>query len=306
MISIIVTAWEEPNEVKECLRRLINQRNLKEEYEILAIAPDKETKKEIMNYVEKYSKKIKFIHQPREKGKNEMLNLLMEKAKGDILIFMDGDVFVNDEAISNIARAYKKDFKIGALTGKILPQNSRKNMLGYWAHLLTYVIHRIRKNKLEKEQFIECSGYLYSIRKGIIRKIPLDVAEDSIMPLLIWKKGYKISYVDNAIGYVKYPEKFNKWFPQKVRCAKAHELLDKYGGEKIKMKTFKNEVLYGVLWSFSYHKNIKELSWTFALFIARLYVWINFFMETKIKGKHYGERWKKIHGEHEITLPPTK
>lgn len=295
MISIIITAWEEPKEVRECLRRFTHQKNLKEKYEILAIAPDESTKREILNYVKKNPKKIKFIHQPREKGKNEMLNLLIKKAKGDILIFTDGDVFVNDEAVSNILKVYQHDPKIGALSGRIIPQNSRKTLFGYWAHLLAYGAHRIRKERYREQKFLECSGYLYSIRKGLIDEIPLDVAEDSIMPLIVWKKKYKIAYVDKAIGYVLYPENLQKWMAQKVRTAKSHELLDKYGGKAIRMKTFKNELLKGIIWSLKYPKNIKEFYFTFFLMIARFEVWRRFFIETKIKNKHYGETWDKIH-----------
>jgi len=293
MISIIVTAWEEPREVRECLKRIFNQKNLKEKFEVLATAPDEPTKKEILKYVKKYPKKIKFTKQPREKGKNEMLNLLMRRAKGGVLLFTDGDVLFNDIAISEILKLYQSK-NIGAVTGRIIPQNSRKRMMGYWAHLLTNVIHKIREDRYKNKKFIECSGYLYSIRKGIIKKIPLDVAEDSIMPLFIWQKGYKIGYAPKAIGYVRYPETFDKWLSQKVRCAKSHELLGKYGSEKIKMKTFKNEVIYGFYWSLTFPKNIKEVTWTILLFLARFYVWILLFAETKIKNQHYGDKWEKI------------
>lgn len=294
MISIIITAWEEPKEVKECLRRFTSQKNLKEKYEILAIAPDKPTEKEILIYAKKNPNKIKFIRQPRGKGKNEMLNLLMKKARGDILIFADGDVFVNDIAVSEIVKSYANP-NIGACTGRILPKNSRKTLFGYWAHLLTYGAHKIRKERDNRKEFLECSGYLYSIKKGLIDKIPLDVAEDSIMPLMIWKKNYRISYADKAIGYVLYPENFSKWISQKVRTAKSHELLDKYGGKKIRMKTFKNELLKGLSWSFVYPQTIKEFFFTIFLMAARLEAWRKFFIDTKIKKKHYGERWEKIH-----------
>ena len=151
MISIIITAWEESEEVRECLRRFTNQKNLKEDYEILVTAPDDPTKKEVMKYIKKYPKKIRFILQPREKGKNEMMNLLMKKAKGDIFIFTDGDVFVNDIAVSEIVKTYQ-NANIGACTGKIIPQNSRKNMFGYWAHLLTYGADKIRKERYKKKE----------------------------------------------------------------------------------------------------------------------------------------------------------
>lgn len=294
MISIIITAWEEPEEVRECLKRFTNQKDLKEDYEILAIAPDEPTKKEIIKYLKKYPRKIKFILQPREKGKNEMINLLMKKARGSILIFTDGDVFINDTAVSEIVKAFENP-KIGCVAGRIIPRNSRKTLFGYWAHLLTYGAHKIRKERDKEEKFFECSGYLYSIRKGLIDKIPLDVAEDSIMPLIVWKKGYKLAYVDKAIGYVLYPENLNKWINQKIRTSKSHELLDKYGGKALRMKTFKNELVKGVFWSLTYPKNINEFFYTFFLMLARLESWRRFFIDTKIKDKHYGETWDKIH-----------
>lgn len=295
MISIIITAWEEPEEIKECLRRFTNQKNLYEDWEILITAPDKPTKAEAEKYIKKFPKKIKLYHQPRVKGKNEMLNLLMKEAKGEILIFTDGDIFVNETAVSEIVKVYQ-DPEIGAATGKILPKNSRKNLMGYWSHFLTYSANKMRKEKFQQKQFIECSGYLYSIRNGLINDIPLDVAEDSIMPLIIWKKGYKIAYVENALGYVLYPENMPRWISQKIRCAKAHEKLDNYGGKTIRMKTFKNELLKGIMWTLFYPKNIKEFYYTAILYAMRFYIWTRFFIDTRIKKDHYGETWEKIHG----------
>jgi cellulose synthase/poly-beta-1,6-N-acetylglucosamine synthase-like glycosyltransferase len=295
MISIIVTAWEEPIEVRECLRRIINQKNLDQKYEVLAIAPDTPTIKEIKNYCRKYPKIVKFFLQPREKGKNEMLNFLMKKAKGDILVFTDGDIFLNDIAVSEIAKFYN-DPKVGAVTGRILPKNSKKTRMGFWAHTLTNVINKMRDYRFKKGMFIECSGYLYSIRSGLIKDIPLDVAEDSVMPLMIFKKGYKIAYAEKAMAFVGYPENFKSWLSQKVRCAKAHEKLGKYGSESLKMKSFSNEIFYGLIWSIGYGKSFKEFIWLIELYLARLYVWLRTFIDTKILNHHYGETWNKVHG----------
>ncbi len=294
MISVIITAWEEPDEVRECLRRFIEQKSLSEKYEILATAPDEPTKREVMKFIKKYPKKIKFFLQPREQGKNKMLNLLMKKSKGELLVFVDGDVFVNEIALSEILKKYNSP-EVGAVAGKIVPKNSRETLLGYWAHFLTFGAHKLREERYKRGQFLECSGYLYSIRKELIDEIPLNVAEDSIMPLMIWNKGYKIAYADKSIGHVLFPEDFKKWVSQKTRCAKAHERLDDYGGKKIRMKTFKNEAIKGAYWALAYPKNLKELIWTLHLFSARLKIWFDFFVETKIKNNHYGETWNKIH-----------
>jgi len=81
----------------------------------------------------------------------------------------------------------------------------------------------------------------------------------------------------------------------KKRCAKAHEKLNKYGCKKIRMKTLKNEILTGTLIALQHPKNIKEFLWMILLFPTRLLVWILFFVDTKIKNNHYGDKWAKIH-----------
>ena len=296
MISLIVTAWEEPEEVRECLRRLTTQ-DYKGDYEILAIAPDEPTKNEILKYVEKDPQRIHFQVQPREKGKNEMLNILSKQAKGEILIFLDGDIWLSENAVSEIVEMYD-DPKIGAVTGRVTSRNPKNTKLGFWSHLLVDAgAHLERKERFEKGEFLECSGYLYSIRNGVIGDIPMDVAEDSVMPLLMYRKGYKIGYAEKALASVSYPETWEKWKSQKLRCAKAHEKMDSYGGEEIKMKSFKNEVSKGTFRALSYPKTPQEYLWTAELFGARAYIWGHYFYDTKIKKSHYGERWTKIQGD---------
>lgn len=295
MISIIITAWEEPLELKECLSRILNQ-NIKEKYEIWVTCPDEPTKKVVLDYKRKYPKIIDFLNQPREKGKNEMLNILSKKAKGNILIFTDGDVFFEQNAINEILKKFD-DPRIGCATGRIKSFDKKNNMFGYWGHLLTDVgAHNMRKERARKGQFVELSAYFMAIRKGVIEDIPLDVAEDAIIAAMFWEKGYKIGYADKATILVRYPTKLNDWISQKIRTAKAHETLHKY--VKVpRMKSFSMEVLKGTYWALTYPRNLKEISWTLILFPLRLYTWLNVFYETKLKKQYYGQTWSKIHAK---------
>ena len=44
----------------------------------------------------------------------------------------------------------------------------------------------------------------------------------------------------------------------------------------------------------TYSKNFREFNWTIGLFIARLYMWLNVFYDTKIKRKHYNDAWERV------------
>ena len=258
---------------------------------MFVVCPDEPTKKVVLEYAKKYPQ-IYHIHQPRKLGKNVMLNKVINMAKGKILIFTDGDIFVNQNSVSEILKKFD-DPKIGCVTGRPISSNSRNTMLGYWAHLLTDGAHMIRLKREQLNEFIECSGYLFAIRNGVINEIPLDVAEDSIIPAMFWEKGYKIGYANKATALVQFPIKLKEWINQKTRCAKAHEKLDDYTHVK-KMKSFRNELMHGTLFALKYPKTLKELIWTLILFPTRIYVWTKYFYDIKIANIHYGDRWSRL------------
>ena len=155
--------------------------------------------------------------------------------------------------------------------------------------------HKLREKRNKKNEFLECSGYLWAFRNNIIKEFPLDVAEDSIIPYMFYLKNYKIGYAEKALVYVKNPDNFKDWLKQRKRTAKAHETLTKYYPNFPRVKSFWNEVRIGLFWALSYPKTIKEMYWTISLFFARAYMWILTLTESKLLKKHYQDSWERVH-----------
>lgn len=292
MISIIVTAYEDPQSTKEAMKRLLNQEDFGESFELIAACPDDPTKKVIFEYKKKYPKIVKYVKQDNP-DKNQLMNKILHLAQGRILIWTDGNKFVEKDAVRLIVQEFR-DSSVACVGGKPLPQNSRDNLFGFWSHLLTNAAHRLRQMRFEKGEFVEQCANLLAIKKDSIDKIPEGVAEDSIIPYLIIQKGFKNVYQGNAKVYVMYPRNFADWVKQKVRSAKAHEAMNKYVSSKLlKQKSFFNEVFYGFFFVLSFPKNLREIYWTFLLYPARLYVWLKAFYEIKIKSKPYVAQWSR-------------
>jgi len=293
MLSLIVTAYEDPNSTKECIKRLLNQKNLNEKYEIIAACPDEKTKKVIMDCKKKYPKIIKYVKQEYGSGKNRLMNKILKIVKGDILIWTDGNKFMEEEAINLLLKPFE-DSGVGVVGGKPVAMNDRKTKLGYWAHLLTDSSDKAKQIRAKKGEFIEHSANILAFRRGLIEEIPLDVAEDAIISYKISSKGHKNVYVPEARVLVMYPRNFEDWVKQKVRSIKSHEAMNKYIDKKsVKMKSFKNEIFYGIYLSLIYPKNLKEFYWTLLLYPARLYIWLKSFYEIKIKNDSYKPDWSR-------------
>jgi cellulose synthase/poly-beta-1,6-N-acetylglucosamine synthase-like glycosyltransferase len=228
------------------------------------------------------------------KGKSYALNIAFSKINADILILTDGDVYISKNAIEEIVNTFK-DEKIGCLSGRPVPQESRDNKFGYWAHFLFDSANKIRKRAFLNRDFIECTGYLFAYRKKIIDKIPLDVSEDAVIPYIFKEKGYDIGYAEKAEVYVKNPDNLNDWIKQKTRTHKAHEKLHLYVDTKNipRVKSFKTESK-GIFSLLKYPNNFKEIIWAIELIFARLYTWIKYFFETKIFNKKYSDAWERV------------
>ncbi len=290
MIDIVITSFKEPNTIGKAIEAIVSQKL--PSYRLTICAPDEETLQVARNYKKRY-KQI-FLFKDPGKGKSFALNLLLPKLKGKIIILTDGDVFVGKNSINYLLEKFNQP-KIGCVTGQPVSLNNRDNILGYWSHLLCFAAHKLREKRNKEDKFLECSGYLWGFRNGIIKKFPLHVPEDTIVPIMFWNMGFKIRYVPQAKVFVKFPNNIKDFIEQKVRTAKAHIALKQYlHNKKIpKIKSFKSEIINSVI-LFSYPKNFKEFLWTLALFPIRLYIWLRVFFEIKVKKEIYRDGWKRI------------
>ena len=189
MISVIITGYKEPRTIGKAIEQVLKN-NLKQEYEIIVLAPDDETLDEARKYIAQ-NNNIRVI-KDEGKGKPAALNLVFKKAKGDILVLTDADVHMSEKAIPYLLEMFK-DKNVGAVTGRPISLNPRNEILGYWSHLLSDMAHIVRERRIKKGKMVVCSGYLYAIRAGINKKIPEEaLSDDAVISHLIYEKGYKI------------------------------------------------------------------------------------------------------------------
>ena len=290
-ITFLITAFKEPKTIERAIESALNQKT-KQKYEILVSAPDKKTL-EVAKKFQKKNKKIKIFKDPG-KGKSHALNLIFKKIKTDILILTDGDVFVSSNSFEDLSNLFLNS-EVGCITGRPIPQEIKKTKYGYWANFLFDSAHKLRKKAFENNEFLECSGYLFGFRKEFIKRIPLDVAEDTVIPYFFWEKGYSIGYAENAKVYVKNTDNIKDWTKQKIRTSKAHETLEKYVDIKTtpRVKSFKTEA-NGIKWLLTYPSNLKEFYWSILLGFSRLYMWFIVHLDTKFKKKDYTDNWQRI------------
>ena len=287
MISIIITAFKEPMTIGKAIEQIAKQKVPKSE--ILVLAPDKET----LDSAKQAGKKIKNIKIIKDsgEGKPSALNLAIEKARGEILILTDGDVYVDKGALVKLLEKFK-DEKVGAVSGRPISVNSRSNKYGYWANILTKTADERRREALRRKKRFFCSGYLFAIRKILFPKLDKRIlSEDGFVSHCVYEKGYKIEYSDEARVFVKYPDNFKDWINQKKRSAGGYNQIRKLLNAE--MRSFRKESS-GLLWILKQAKDLTQIIWTIELFIARVYLWTLIYRDINLRRKSHKEIWVRI------------
>lgn len=292
MITIIITSYDEPNATIKAIQSVLSQ-DYEGEKQIIVAEPFEDN---IWEFEAAFPNSQIIYYQDEGKGKSHTLNFLLKKYSSnntnDLFIFTDGDVYLEKESLKNIIEIFN-DQTIGIACGRPVSDNERTTMMGYWSHLLFDEMNKTRIKLSQEKQFFEVTGYLFAMRKGIITKFESEASEDNVLPLLFWKKEYKIGYAEKAKVHVLNPTTYKDWILQKKRNIKGHIALQKLSIDAPRKNTFYGEAMRGIKLFFSYPRNPRETYWTIIAMIARLHVWILAFYETKIKKEKYKDGWRE-------------
>ena len=299
--SIIITAWKEPDTVRENLRAILEPTNLNllPDSEIILVCPDDETYNSGLEMIQKYNFEDNFVYiKDPQNGKPFALNLAFDKARGEILICMDGDILVGKESLQYLVTQLEENEKIGAVSGRPVSSDKKNTMLGYWGNLLADAAHvkRLHEYSNGKDYFV--SGYLFAMRKIDGFKVPEDImSDDAWISLQLIMMDYKIGYSPNSYVYIKYAKNLKDWFAQKRRSAGGYVQLRKYLNYDMKSILPKRNLVEEAKYFFfplTYIKSFRQFIYSLLLYPARLLLWILIFYD-KIRNQQSGKKiWSRI------------
>lgn len=288
-VTILLTAYREAATAGAAIAALLPQ--LPAGGELLVVCPDAETTAVVQQYAAQDSR-VRHVADPG-RGKPTALTIGLAAARGEAIIFSDGDVVVAPGAVAALL-AVLEDAQVGAVSGRPLSSSPRHTMLGYWSHLLVNAAHRERLRRARAGDFLVCSGYLFAARKAALPPIPPDaLAEDAVISHRVAEQGLRVGYAPEAIVYVKYPDSYADWLRQKVRSAGGYAQVY-VRRSPVRMRSARLEARYGAALAWRFPRTWRERWWTVLLFAARLHLWLLIFWRVRVQKRPFADLWQRI------------
>ena len=103
MVSVIIPSYDSESTIAKCLDSLLDQ-SYRGDYEIILVDSSVDRTPQI---VSKYIPSINFIHLDQKTDPGTARNMGIEKAKGDIIAFIDSDCIASNDWLEKLVSAHK-------------------------------------------------------------------------------------------------------------------------------------------------------------------------------------------------------
>ncbi len=159
---------------------------------------------------------IKLIRQEGRLGKTMGLNLALDAANGEIVVFSDANAMYQPDAIKMLVRNFS-DPSVGYVVGAAIYKDDKDTSAGssedvYWKYEIF-----IKKIESKLHSVVGGDGAIYAIRKSLYQRLSREDINDFVNPLHIIVQGFRGIFDDEAICFEETAGDFDKEGKRKQR-----------------------------------------------------------------------------------------
>ena len=152
------------------------------------------------------------------RGKPAVLNDLVPKARGEIVIMADARQRFERGALRALTAAFE-DPRVGAVSGElILTDIANATTVGKGVGFYWRYEKFIRANESRVDSTVGATGAIYAIRRELFAPIADDtMLDDVLIPLNVARRGYRVLFEPRARAYDRVSSTAREEFTRKVR-----------------------------------------------------------------------------------------
>ncbi len=197
-VSLIIAAFNEEQVIAHKLENCLALDYARDKLEIVVVSDGStdETAIVVCNYK---AQGIQLVALPQNVGKASAQNEAVKRASGDILLFTDANVLLQQEAVRRLVRHFV-DSRVGCVVGQVTYLNEGETGVSegegfYWRYELF-----LRHKESLVGNLLAGSGPIMAVRRALFEALDPAVSEDFVLPMRAAIRGYRTVYEPEAIS----------------------------------------------------------------------------------------------------------
>jgi poly-beta-1,6-N-acetyl-D-glucosamine synthase len=215
-VTVGVLAYNEALNIGHFLDALVRQQTeIAHLIEILVVSSGSSDRSdEIVQDWQQRDPRVRLIRQTRREGKASAIQLLLQEARGEIVLMASADIYPVQNAVENLLRPFL-DPSVGMAGAHPMPLNGTDSMVERVVHLMWDLHHRIA---LEQPKL----GEMVAFRRRFARMPTTSSVDEATLEAILKRAGYLLAYVPNALVFIRGPDNVRDFLVQRRRIFAGH------------------------------------------------------------------------------------
>jgi len=196
-VTIIISAFNEQAHIADTIDNKLQQDYPPDNLEIIVVS-DGSTDRTDEIVQSLADNRVRFIQQLPRQGKTAALNLAIQYAKGEIIVFSDANSIYRKDAIRYLVANFT-DPQVGYVTGKMLYTHADGSPIGTGCSAYMHYENFIRLQESRFNSIVGVDGGIDAIRASLYRTMNPDQLPDFVQPLHVIEQGYRVIYEPRAV-----------------------------------------------------------------------------------------------------------
>ncbi len=228
-VSVGICAYNEEGRVGGALRSLLDQELPAgvDVSEILVVASGCTDGTEAV--VETWSKKdprIVLVHEPTRQGKASSINAFLARARGDLLVLLNGDARLPPNSLSHLLEAFLADPALQIACGLPVPEGDGAPLVRLFAESQWGLHNRTLETISRLGLPNHCCDEFLAMRRGLVSSIPPEIINDgAYLGVVAAEGGHRIRVCPDARVFVEIPRTLRGALVQRRRILRGHRQI---------------------------------------------------------------------------------
>ena len=213
-VSVVIACHNEAHNIEARLRNLLECDYPPQQLEIIVVS-DGSTDLTAEVARRAAHERVRVLAYEWQMGKAAALNVGVEQAAGEVIVFADARQRFEARAIRELVANFA-DPAVGAVSGELLLDGGAgvgESVGLYWKYEKW-----IRKNESRFDSVIGATGAIYAVRKRLWRRLPpMTILDDVYTPMRVAMSGYRVVFEEQARAFDRAAGSARREFARKVR-----------------------------------------------------------------------------------------
>jgi cellulose synthase/poly-beta-1,6-N-acetylglucosamine synthase-like glycosyltransferase len=198
-VTVVVAAYNEAPHIETTILNKLHQDYPEDLLDLIVVSDGSTDETDaLLTRVAHQHPRVSYFRQESRSGKTAALNLMVARAKGEIIVFADANSMYLRDTVRRLVAPFA-DPQVGYVTGQMRYVDSNGSLIGDGCTAYMRYENWLRARETRIGSIVGVDGGVDAVRRSLYQPMRADQLPDLVLPLSVIEQRYRVIFVPQAI-----------------------------------------------------------------------------------------------------------